>query len=150
METHELSLGFKTRRTAGWIGVPYPIEARTIDGKVGGLRKLRWERGVEFDKVITAWMPNKRIAWNYKFWANSFPPGSLDDHVVIGGRYFDLTTTSYALIPENGGTALSIEGSTSVSTNFNWYAYFWARFFIGDAEKKILQLYKVRSERQQS
>jgi hypothetical protein len=128
------------------IGAPCPIEARTLEGKVGGLRSLRWERGVKFEAVITDWQPNQYIAWTYKFAPGSFPPGSLDDHIVIGGRYFNLESTAYTLQPEGGGTRLTIQVNTSVSTSFNHYADFWARFLIDDAAKSFLHFYKVRAE----
>lgn len=138
----ELREGFAYR-----IGVPYPVEARTITGRVGGARELRWQRGVKFEEEITSWEPNTHIAWRYKFGPDSFPPGSLDDHIVIGGRYFNLETTSYTLSPEGDGTRLTIEVGTSVTTNFNWYASLWARFLVDDTAKVILQFYKARSER---
>jgi len=128
------------------IGVPYPIEARTISGGVGGMRELRWQRGVTFQEEITAWTPMSYIAWKYKFGPNSFPEGSLDDHIVIGGRYFDLEATSYTLSAEAGGTRLTIEVATSVTTSFNWYAGLWSRFLIDDTAKTILRFYKRRSE----
>lgn len=128
------------------IGVPYPMEARTLEGKVGGLRALQWERGVKFAEIITAWEPNHYIAWDYKFTADSFPPGSLDEHIVIGGHYFNVESTAYVLQPEANGTRLTIQVNTSVSTNFNHYADFWARFLVTDTAKTILQFYKTRAE----
>jgi len=128
------------------IGAPYPMEARTLEGKVGGLRALQWERGVKFAEIITAWEPNHYIAWDYKFTADSFPPGSLDEHIVIGGHYFNMESTAYALQPEANGTRLTIQVNTSVSTNFNHYADFWARFLVTDTAKTILQFYKTRAE----
>jgi len=130
------------------IGAPLPLEARTIEGKVGGLRTLRWERGVNFKAIITSWQPNQHIAWQYKFTPDSFPPGSLDEHIVIGGHYFNLESTSYTLQPEANGTRLTIQINTSVSTNFNRYADFWARFLVNDAAKTFLQFYKTRAEQQ--
>ncbi|WP_394779138.1 SRPBCC domain-containing protein [Undibacterium sp.] len=128
------------------IGVPYPIEARTIEGRVGGMRELRWQRGVSFQEQITDWIPNQYIAWKYQFGADSFPPGSLDDHILIGGRYFKLDDTSYTLTPEGSGTRLSVQVGSSVTTNFNWYAGTWAKFLIGDTAETILRFYKQRSE----
>lgn len=137
----ELKSGFAYK-----IGVPYPIEARTIEPKVGGTRQLQWERGVKFEEVITAWDENRHVAWKYKFDKNSFPEGSLDDHIVIGGRYFDLEDTSYTLTPEAGGTRLSIAVKTRVTTTFNWYAGARAEFLIDDTAKAILLFYKNRAE----
>jgi uncharacterized protein YndB with AHSA1/START domain len=141
IQPNELQSGFAFR-----MGVPYPMEARTVDARVGGVRKSTWERGIQFDEVITAWEPEKHIAWEYKFGAESFPSGSLDDHVVIGGRYFNLGKTAYTLTPEAGGTRLTVEVQTSVTTNFNWYAGLWARFLVDDAAQTILKFYKARSE----
>ena len=141
IKPQELGDGFAYR-----IGVPYPIEARTLEERIGGKRTLRWERGVTFDEEITAWEPNRHIAWIYKFHPDSFPPGSLDDHIVIGGRYFNLEGTSYTLHPEGAGTRLTIVVETSVTTNFNWYAGLWAKYLIADTAQAILQFYKTRSE----
>lgn len=133
----------------GWayrIGVPYPIEAHTLEPRVGGLRALRWERGVSFEERITEWVPERRIAWTYRFDAGSFPPGSLDDHIVIGGRYFGLDDTSYTLTPADGGTDLSISVGTHVTTTFNGYAGWWAAFLVDDTAQAILHFYKTRAE----
>lgn len=144
IKPEELAGGF-----AYMIGVPYPIEAKTLDERNGGHRELVWERGVSFEEIITDWQPEKRIAWTYAFGPNSFPPGSLDDHIVIGGRYFDLLSTAYTLTPQtDGSTLLAIDVETRVSTTFNWYAGLWAQYLVDDTAKAILQFYKQRSERQ--
>ena len=141
IKSTELDGGFAYR-----IGVPYPIEARTLNPGVGGKRHLVWQRGVSFDEEITSWEENRHIAWKYLFNANSFPPGSMDDHVVIGGQYFNLEDTSYTLTPEMGGTHLEISVKFRVSTNFNWYAKPWANFLISDTADAILHFYKKRAE----
>ncbi|HZY20041.1 MAG TPA: SRPBCC family protein [Ramlibacter sp.] len=128
------------------IGVPSPMEAVTQDTPQGRLRRLRWARGVSFDEPIEAWEENRFIRWRYAFAPDSFPPGALDDHVVIGGRYFDLVDTSYALTPVPGGTRLDIVVHYRVGTNFNWYAGWWGRLLVDDAAATILQFYKARAE----
>lgn len=128
------------------IGVPYPIEARTIEARVGGKRQLLWQRGVSFEEEITDWQENRHIAWKYLFTPESFPKGSLDDHVVIGGQYFDIEDTSYTLTPERNGTRLTVQVGTRVSTNFNWYADLCARYLIGDTAETILNFYKQRAQ----
>lgn len=128
------------------IGVPYPIEAVTQPGAAGRVRKLRWAKDVRFDEPITAWKENRYIKWTYDFKPDSFPPGALDDHVLIGGRYFDLVDTSYRLQPEAGGTRLDIVVSYRVSTNFNWYAAWWGKVLVDDSANAILRFYKRRSE----
>lgn len=137
----ELSGGFAYR-----IGVPYPIEARTLEPRVGGKRALVWQRGVRFEEEITAWEENRHLAWKYLFTPDSFPEGSLDDHIVIGGKYFGLEDTSYTLTPVAGGTRLDISVKVRVGTHFNWYAGWWAEFLVGDTAETILDFYKRRAE----
>ncbi|MBC3906575.1 SRPBCC family protein [Undibacterium umbellatum] len=141
IQPEELKSGFAYR-----IGVPFPIQATTLEGKIGGKRELIWQRGIKFEEEITAWELNRHIAWTYKFNADSFPSGSLDDHIVIGGKYFNLEDTSYTLTPEARGTRLQIKVKTRVSTNFNWYAEGWANFLVGDTARTILAFYKNRAE----
>lgn len=129
------------------IGVPYPIEARTLDGRVGGMRQLKWQRGVSFDEKITEWEPQRKVAWTYHFGPDSFPPGSMDEHVVVGGKYFDLVDTSYTLTPLGQGTQLDVLVNYRVSTNFNWYSGTLAQGLIDNTASTILHFYKVRSEK---
>jgi hypothetical protein len=70
----------------------------------------------------------------------------LDDHVRIGGHYFDLVDTSYELVPRGAGTELSIRMRYRVSTQFNWYAEPIARWLVGNFEETILAFYKRRGE----
>ncbi|MBR7799321.1 SRPBCC family protein [Undibacterium fentianense] len=128
------------------IGVPYPIEARTLEPKVGGKRQLVWQRGVRFEEEITEWQENRHIAWKYLFSPESFPSGALDDHVVIGGKYFDIEDTSYTLSPEGSGTRLTVKVGTRVTTHFNWYADFCARYLVSDTADTILNFYKQRAQ----
>ncbi len=128
------------------IGVPYPREAITQSVGDGRVRKLRWAGGVAFDEPITAWEENRYIAWTYAFGPDSFPPGTLDEHVLIGGKYFDLVDTSYRLVPEGGGTRLEIVVDYRVSTHFNWYAEPAGRLLVDDAARAILLFYKHRGE----
>ncbi|MET1079232.1 MAG: SRPBCC family protein [Pseudomonas sp.] len=130
------------------IGVPYPISAKTVDTPSGKVRKLVWGKGVHFDEPILDWQENRYIRWRYRFSPESFPPNALDEHVVIGGKYFDLLDTSYRLTPEAGGTRLEIVVSYRVSTNFNWYANAWGKLLVDDSAQTILQFYKQRGERQ--
>ena len=128
------------------IGVPYPVEAITQATPRGHVRKLRWAGNVAFDEPITDWQENRYIRWTYAFTPASFPPGTLDEHVLIGGNYFDLVDTSYALTPEAGGTRLDIVVDYRVSTHFNWYAGWLGRVMVDNAAGAILHFYKLRSE----
>lgn len=128
------------------IGVPLPREAVTVPDGERRVRKLRWDKGVHFDEPILVWEENRLIRWRYVFAPDSVPAGALDDHVAIGGRYFDLVDTAYRLTPEAGGTRLDIEVNYRVSTSFNAYAGWWARLLVDDAAQTILGFYERRAE----
>ncbi|GAB3355227.1 SRPBCC family protein [Lysobacter tyrosinilyticus] len=128
------------------IGVPYPQSANTVETAQGRVRKLRWDKDVRFDEPINAWQENRYIRWTYSFLPGTIPPDALDEHVVIGGKYFDLVDTSYRLTPEGQGTRLDIHVTYRVSTNFNWYANVWGRLLVDDSARTILQFYKHRAE----
>lgn len=74
------------------------------------------------------------------------PPQALDDHVAIGGAYFDMLDTSYSLAPSGAGTDLRILMHYRVSTQFNWYVVPIADALFGNFEETILGLYRRRSE----
>ena len=141
IEEVELSDGFVYK-----IGAPYPVSAITEKPEVGGIRHSVWQKGVTFDEEITAIKEHEYIEWVYHFEDDSFPPGSLDDHIKIGGTYFDLLKTSYSLQPEKSGTILKLKIDYRVSTNFNWYANLWGDFIIGNTAETLLNFYKTRSE----
>jgi hypothetical protein len=128
------------------IGLPYPLAAITDSTDHGRVRRLQWDHGVRFDEPIQDWEENRYIRWTYAFKPDSFPPGALDEHVLIGGRYFDLIDTSYRLTPEANGTRLDIVVHYRVSTHFNFYASWWGRTMVDDAAATILNFYKVRAE----
>ncbi|WP_210404820.1 SRPBCC family protein [Hahella sp. CCB-MM4] len=128
------------------IGTPYPEEAFTELTDEGRIRHVRWAKGVTFDEVITDWEENRYVRWTYQFRPESFPPGALDDHVVIGGKYFDLIDTSYQLTPDEQGTTLTLRVKYRVSTNFNWYSGPLSKLLVDDTAKTLLNFYKARSE----
>ena len=128
------------------IGVPMPMDGWTQEEAGGRVRHVQWQKNVRFDELITEWEPPRRVKWHYRFAPDSFPAGALDDHVVIGGHYFDLRDTAYTLAPHEGGTTLRIDVSWRVSTRFNWYADRVAQFLLGDFSAHILRFYKARSE----
>ncbi|HUQ11243.1 MAG TPA: SRPBCC family protein [Steroidobacteraceae bacterium] len=127
------------------IGVPVP-EAGSGDFRDGEhLRHITMGKGIRFDQVATEWRPGERVSWRYRFAADSFPAGALDDHVRIGGHYFDLGETTYSLAADGAGTRLSVRMRYRVSTSFNWYAGPVADFLVGDFADRILVFYARRA-----
>ena len=131
------------------IGVPQPVSGKTEETAEGRIRRSNWGKQVHFDEVIQDWRPGRYMRWTYRFSADSFPRNALDDHVVIGGHYFDLVDTSYSLTAEYGGrsTRLSTQVHYRISTQFNLYADWVAQLVLGNLSETGLELYKARSER---
>ena len=128
------------------IGVPLPIEgiAETHDGK--HLRRVTMGKGIRFDQVATEWRENESVSWRYRFSDDSFPAGALDDHVRIGGHYFDLGETQYSLVASGDGTRLRVRMYYRVSTRFNWYAGPLADLLVENFEETVLGFYARRAE----
>lgn len=130
------------------IGVPLPSDGsgEVRDGE--HLRHITMGRGVRFDQVASEWRPYERVSWRYRFAADSFPPGALDDHVRIGGEYFDLGETTYELRPEGAGSRLTVRMRYRVSTSFNWYSGTVADLLVGNFAETILDFYARRATSQ--
>jgi hypothetical protein len=128
------------------IGVPLPEAGITRATPEGMVRTITMGKSVHFEQVVTEWSENRLMRVRYRYAPDSFPPYALDEHVVLGGHYFDVTETSYELRPRERGTALRIRMRYRVSTPFNWYASPVARFLLGDFEEVILDFYRGRSE----
>lgn len=130
------------------IGVPKPLEGVNVATADGEVRFSQWERGVNFRALVTERREHETITWRYQFDDHSFPAGSMDDHVAIGGRYFDLHDTTFNLYrTHDGGTQLEIVAHYRVTSSVNLYAAPIARLLGHDFVGTILQLYKTRSER---
>ena len=136
----------------GWmyrIGVPLPQSGVTRETDHGRVREITMGKQIRFEQVEQERHENRHVRWRYRFGKDSIPAGALDDHVAIGGHYFDLIDTAYTLAPVADGSAtrLSIDMGYRVSTDFNWYARPVASLLIGNFEDVILKFYARRAER---
>jgi hypothetical protein len=128
------------------IGFPQPIAATLDHPGVGGVRTASFERGVVFREVITNWVPEKRIRFTID--ASTVPSRALDEHVRIGGPYFDVLTGTYELRPLSASrTLLVLTSEHRVSTRFNPYASWWADRIMSSIQKNILYVLRARAER---
>jgi hypothetical protein len=129
------------------IGVPMPQSGVTQATQNGHERTVTMGKSIHFTQVATDWEENRRVRWTYGFDADSFPPHALDDHVKIGGHYFDLVDTVYTLTPRGAGkTELSVRMQYRVSTQYNWYTKRVAQLLIGNLEGVFLHFYQGRAE----
>jgi hypothetical protein len=128
------------------IGVPLPSSAVTELADGTQVRHITMGKGIQFDQIAADWQPKRRVRWIYRFTNDSFPPGALDDHVRIGGRYFDVIDTEYVLRKVNADTELRVTMRYRVSTAFNWYTRPIADFLVGNFEEAALRFYANRAE----
>ncbi|NJM43343.1 MAG: SRPBCC domain-containing protein [Brachymonas sp.] len=141
---------------AARIGVPMPLTGVTSyqpgQSPTGYVRQASWQKKVHFEGLVTDWQPNQYVRWTYRFSPDSFPKQALDDHVMIGGHYFDLLDTSFKLTPTtndiaSGSTRLTVSAHYRVSTQFNFYAERVAQLLLGNMLDTATDFFKHRSER---
>lgn len=129
------------------IGFPDPIEATLSHQGVGGVRNAFFTGGVLFIETIDVWEPQRRLAFSISAQTNQIPATTLDEHVRVGGPYFDVLRGEYRLEPlGNGVTRLHLTSQHRVATDFNWYAHLWTDAIMSDLQKRILVVIRNRCE----
>jgi uncharacterized protein YndB with AHSA1/START domain len=129
------------------IGVPLPREGVTRLAGAERVRTITMGKNIHFDQVEVERIEQRHVRWRHRYAADSFSPHALDEHVTLGGHYFDIGSTAYTLRPVPEGTELQVIMDYRVSTRFNWYADPVARWLVGNFEGILLDFYRRRSER---
>ena len=130
-----------------FMGFPRPIEAELDTIAVGGVRKAIFAKGLFFTETVTEMEVLKVLAFNIVADPKSTPPKALDEHVMVGGKYFDVLEGKYEI--EKIGDQKAILHLTSqfrLSTLFNFYSGLWSKIIMRDIQKNILTIIKLRSE----
>jgi hypothetical protein len=130
------------------MGFPRPISATLDHPGVGGIRRAKFERGIVFTETVTDWVPGRMLRFTIEPNTGSIPATTLDEHVTIGGPYFDVLTGTYVLEPSADGqrTLLTLSSKHRVSTHFNIYAGWWAGLIMSSIQRNILVVHKHRAE----
>jgi hypothetical protein len=129
------------------LGFPRPTEAVLEGTGVGAVRYARFEGGVLFIERITEWDEQKRLSFAITADTENIPPKTFDEHVTIGGPYFDVLHGSYWL--ENTGpqsVILHLASDQRLSTGFNFYSHLWTEALMADLQTYILNIIKRRCE----
>ncbi len=130
------------------MGFPRPIQAELDTVAIGGIRKAIFDRGLFFTETINEVVPNKILRFSIKADPASTPPEALDEHVMVGGKYFDILEGKYEIEKKNNGTlVLHLTSQFRLSTSFNFYSGYWGKLIMRDIQKNILNIIKARSER---
>lgn len=130
-----------------FLGFPMPVEAVLDKNEVGGFRKAVFEKGLIFNETVTDYSDFNKMSFEIKANTYDIPSTTLDEHILIGGEYFDMLNGTYVLkkISENEYD-LILYSNFSLNTTFNFYAGLWGEWIMKDIQNNILQVIKNRSE----
>ncbi|MGH7551768.1 MAG: hypothetical protein ACREMQ_01915, partial [Longimicrobiales bacterium] len=129
------------------LGFPRPVSATLDRDGLGGVRHARFEGNVLFLETITRWEDERRIGFTIEAQTDAIPPTTLDPHVTIGGRYFDVLTGEYELQPLTGGrTRVVLTSTHRLPTTLNPYAGLWAGLVMRSIQRNILEVVRARAE----
>lgn len=129
------------------IGFPRPVEATLSHPGVGGVRMASFEGGVVFVETIDSWQEGRALSFRIAADPDSIPQKTLDEHVTVGGPFFDVLRGSYDIETlANGRVRLHLSSEYRLTTPFNFYANFWTDFIMRDIQNYILAVIRERSE----
>lgn len=131
------------------IGFPRPVEATLSFPGIGGVRHATFEHGLTFIETVNGWQPEDRLSFSIRADTADIPPTTLDEHVTIGGPYFDVLDGEYRLQPlPNGDILLHLTSHERLSTDLNGYAGLWTDAVMQNLQTSILQVIQHRCEQQ--
>jgi hypothetical protein len=135
----------------GWLthslGFPRPIRAELDHNGVGGYRKAIFDKGLVFHEQVIDYEDQRRMRFTIKANPYEIPSTTMDEHILIGGRYFDVIDGTYELQKLNDHTyRLRLYSHFKLTTTFNFYASWWAGWIMKDIQNNILQVIKERVE----
>jgi hypothetical protein len=123
------------------------VSASLSRAGVGAVRHARFEGGVLFLETVTDWIPERLLRFTIAAQTDSIPPSTLDQHVTIGGAYFDVLSGRYDIRPSRDGEViLDLTSELRVSTHFNIYATPWADAIMQSIQENILEVIRTRAE----
>ena len=130
---------------------PRPIAATLDREGVGGVRTATFERGVSFFERVTRWEPGRALAFSIHADPDFIPHTAFDQHVIVGGRFFDVLDGQYEIEPLPGNCCrLHLTSRHRLTTRFNAYAGWWSARIMGEIQGTILHVIRARAEAQRS
>ncbi|MFT3827370.1 MAG: hypothetical protein QM731_25835 [Chitinophagaceae bacterium] len=135
----------------GWLtrnlGFPRPVRAELNYPGEGAYREAVFTNGLVFHETVTEYTDRKKMVFTIKAYPHEIPSTTMDEHIVIGGQYFDVLNGTYELEKLNEKTfRLHLYSHFKLTTTFNFYAGWWAKWIMKDIQNNILQIEKKRAE----
>lgn len=136
----------------GWLtqtlGFPRPVKAELNYEGVGAYREAVFTNGLVFHETVSEYIHQQKMVFSIKAYPHEIPSTTMDEHVVIGGTYFDVLNGTYELEKLNDNThRLHLYSHFKLNTTFNFYASWWAKCIMKDIQNNILQVEKQRAEK---
>lgn len=128
-----------------WFDAPKPMQAEMSGEGVGGIRRGKFEGGLQFIETISMWEPAQRIEWDI----------TPDNAKVmrapwsgIGGKAFAVPHAAYWIEQAGAGqVVLHLSSTHRLTTRFNGYGGLWTQWGMSEFQKYILTIIKARAER---
>jgi len=130
-----------------FLGFPRPLKAELNYNGVGAYREAIFTNGLIFRETVTEYEENKKMVFSIKANTHEIPSTTLDEHILIGGKYFDVLNGTYELEKLNEGKyRLHLYSNFKMNTTFNFYAGWWGKIIMKDIQNNILKVEKKRAE----
>jgi len=130
-----------------WLGIPRPIKAELNYEGVDGERKAVFTGGLVFTEIVTVYEHQKLMEFSIEPNTGEIPSTTFDEHVLIGGQYFDVLKGTYEVEELGSGKyKLNLWSEFQVNTTFNYYSGLWANWIMKDIQNNILTVIKTRCE----
>lgn len=130
------------------MGFPDPVEATLSHEGVGGVRRAGFEGNVLFTETIDEWVDKRKLSFTIVANTEEIPPTTMDEHMIVGGKYFNVLRGTYAIEDLGDGSCrLHLRSDHVAITDFNAYASLWGGIIMGDIQERILKVIKARCER---
>ncbi|PVH23952.1 SRPBCC family protein [Sphingobacterium corticibacter] len=135
----------------GWLTnmlhFPRPVKAELNYEGVGAYREAIFTNGLVFHETVTEYVDNQKMSFTIQALPHEIPLTTMDEHLVVGGKYFDVLNGTYELEALNDKTyRLHLWSNFKLTTTFNLYASWWANSIMKDIQNNILQVQKLRAE----
>lgn len=135
----------------GWLthllNFPRPVKAELNFEGVGAYREAIFTNGLVFHETVTEYLAEKKMSFAIRALPHEIPLTTMDEHLVIGGKYFDVLSGTYQLEQLDEKTwRLHLYSNFKLTTTFNFYASWWVNNIMKDIQNNILQIEKQRAE----